>query len=213
VRGGVRGHLLEPGAGAALAVAAAGRGNAGPLQTLDQVVANLLELRHVGHMPLRPQQRMGWLAGLSRVGGIGGELGLELGDLAAKLPAPQPLVAANLGKLRVGGLRRGGRQIDFGRSLDGACGVDRAREIAGIDSGFPGALDGVGRQALQVRGVAGALGDERAEPVPRVDQAVLDQAAVHGACGVDVDAGPGRELADARKPVPRRELLARDQHS
>jgi hypothetical protein len=52
VRGRVRGHLLEAPASATLAVAAPLRSRAGAVEALDQVVADPLELDHVGHVAL-----------------------------------------------------------------------------------------------------------------------------------------------------------------
>src|SRR5215211_3953503 len=77
VGGRIGRHLLEPGAGATLAIAPALGGRAGAVEALDQVVADLLELGHAGHVPLGPKERMGGLAGLSRVRRVGGELSLE----------------------------------------------------------------------------------------------------------------------------------------
>jgi hypothetical protein len=92
VRAGIGRHLLEPRAGARLAVCAASRSRASAVEPLDQVVADLLQLGHVGDVALGAKEGMRRLAGLSRVGGISGELRLEVRDLAAKLLASDSLV-------------------------------------------------------------------------------------------------------------------------
>jgi hypothetical protein len=141
VRGGVGGHLLEPGAGATLTTSPLGLGGAGTVETLDQIVADRLELGHVRHVALGSKERMGGLPGLAGVGRVGGELRREVRDLATQLPAAEPLVA--LGREHLG--------PGLARQHIGARGVDRAREIARIDAALAGALDGLGCQALQIR--------------------------------------------------------------
>jgi hypothetical protein len=208
VRGRIGRHLLEPGPGAALARASSLGGFAGALEALDQVVADALELGHVGDVALGPKQGMGGLTRLARVRRIGRELSLQARDLAAKLLTAEPLVA--LHRRHVGlGRRREGRRID--RELLGPGGVDRTCQVAWIDAALPGAVHGVGGQPLEVRGAGCVLGHERAQAVAGRDQPVLHQAAVDRARGVDVHPGAARELADARKPVPGAELAARDQ--
>jgi hypothetical protein len=202
VRGWVGRHLLESPAGAALAVGPAGRGRPSAVETLDQIVADLLQLGHVRDVSLGAEEGMRRLAGLPRVGGIRGELRLEVGDLAAKLLAPEPLVGLDRRHLGLWRL--------YGQT--GAGGVDRPREVPRVDAALPGALHGLGREALQVRRAAGVLGHEGAEAVTRRDQTVILEPAVDGARGVDVDAGAARELAHAREPVAGAELAACDQH-
>jgi hypothetical protein len=90
---GVGSHLLEPGARATLAIGPTRGGRTGAVEALDQVVTDLLQLGHVWDVPLGAEEGMGGLAGLSRVGGIGGELCLEVRDLAAQLLPPEPLIA------------------------------------------------------------------------------------------------------------------------
>jgi hypothetical protein len=70
VRRRVGRHLLEPLPCAALRVAAALRHRARSVETLDQIVADLLELGHVRDVALGAKQRMGGLAGLAGIGGV-----------------------------------------------------------------------------------------------------------------------------------------------
>jgi hypothetical protein len=209
---GIAGHLLERRAGAALALAAAfGRGT-GAAQPLDQVVADRLELGHVGDMSLRAKQRMGGLTRLSRVGRIGGELGLQPRDLAAKLTAPESLGALDVGHLGV--RRRGGlAPVALERSRTGARGVDRARQVSWVHIVFPSTLHRFGRQALEVRGGGGALGNEGAEAVARGDQPVIGEPVIDRAGGVDVHARAAGELAHTGQAIARSQLSARDEHS
>ena len=60
--GGVGGHLLQPGARLALALAIALGFVAGARQALEQLVAGLLQLGHVGDVALGAEQRMRRLA-------------------------------------------------------------------------------------------------------------------------------------------------------
>jgi hypothetical protein len=209
VRGRIDRHLLQPGAGAPLAIAAALGGRAGAVETLDQVVSDLFELGHVRHMALGPKKRMGGLAGLAGVCRVGGELSLETRDLAAKLLSTEALVALNRGHLRLLSAVHGGR---IALEPLGAGGVDRPREVARIDPALPGAVHGLRGEPLEIRRAGGILGDERPEPVAGGDEPVLHQPVVDRPSGVDVDAGAGRELANAGQPVAGTELTARDQH-
>jgi hypothetical protein len=202
VRGGIGRHLLESPAGAALTVGPAGRGCASAVKTLDQVVADLLQLGHVGHVSLGAEEGMRRLAGLPRVGGIRGELRLEVGDLPAKLLAPEPLIGLDGRHLGLSG--------PYGQI--GAGGVDGPREIPGIDAVVPGALHSIGREPLQVGRAGSVLGHERPEAMARGDQAVILEPSVDRTRGVDVDAGAAGELADAGEPVAGAELAACDQH-
>jgi hypothetical protein len=99
VGGRIADHLLHAGAGAALPLAAALSSLAGLLQPFHQVVSDRLQLLHVGDVPLRAQQRVGGLARLAGVCGVGGKMGLEAGDLPAQLAPAQALVALDSGKL------------------------------------------------------------------------------------------------------------------
>jgi len=92
VGGGIGSHLLEPRPGAPLVLGSPSLRGAGAIEALDQVVANLLQLGHVGHVPLGAEKGMCGFPGLSRIGGICRELCLEVGDLTAELLAPEPLV-------------------------------------------------------------------------------------------------------------------------
>jgi hypothetical protein len=205
-------HPLPPGASLELALAATVGRLASALQALHQLVARALELGHVGNVPLGAKERVGGLARLPRLR-VGGELGLEAGDLAPQLPPAEPLVAVDLRD-------RVPRHVEtepIGERFDAraprpAGGVDGARHVAGVDAVRPGAVGSLGREAFEVRGHGGALGDERAEAVTGDDQPVLLEPPVHGPGRVDVDAGAAGELADAGKPVTRAELPARDQH-
>jgi hypothetical protein len=211
VRGGIGRHVLEPVAGAALAVAAPLGDRPGALQALDQVVPDLLQLGHVRHVALRPQQGVRRLAGLSRIGRIGGELRLQTRDLTAELPAAKALVAGDVGDLG-GGASRLRRQLweRFGRV---ARRVDGPRQVARVDAAVSRALHRLSGEALQVGGARGVVGDEGAEPVPRGDQALLLQTPVDGSRGVDVDFGADGELAHPGQAIARRQLAARDQHA
>lgn len=164
MRRGIGGHLLERRAGPALALAAALGGGTGALQPIDQVVADRLELGHVGDVALRAKQRMGGLAGLSRVARIGGELGLQPRDLAAQLPPAEPLVSLDVGHLGIP-RPRGLAPITLQCAGAGARGVDRARQVSWIHAIVPGALHRFGRQALEVRRAWGIVGNEGAEAV------------------------------------------------
>jgi hypothetical protein len=201
VRGGIRRHLLEPPAGAVVAVSAASSRRSSTVEALDQVVADLLQLGHVGHVSLGAEEGMGGLAGLSRIGRVCGELRLEVRDLAAKLPAPEPLVGLDRRHLAV---RRRSGQIRPGR-------VDRPGEVPGVDATLPGALDGLGREALEIRRARGIVGDERPEAMARGNQPVVLEPAVDGARGVDVHTGAARELTHAGEAVTWAELAACDQ--
>jgi hypothetical protein len=85
VGGRIADHLLQAGASAALPLAAALGNLTGLLQPLYQLIPNLLQLRHVGDVAFGAEQRVGRLAGLPGLRGVGGELRLEAGDLAAQL--------------------------------------------------------------------------------------------------------------------------------
>jgi hypothetical protein len=204
-------HVLEPAACAALTGAAALGSRPGALQPFDQVVPDLLELGHVRHVALRAQEGVGWLAGLSRIARIGGELRLQARDLATELPAAEALIARDLRDVGCGGgwLRRHllERSGCVARGVDGPC------QVARIDAAVPRAIDRLRREALQVGIARGVVGHEGAEPVPRGDQPLLLEAPVHGPRGVDVDSGAGRELPHPGETVAGRELAARDQNS
>jgi hypothetical protein len=90
---GIGSHLLESRARATLAIGPACGGRTGAVQALDEVIPDLLQLGHVGDVPRGAQEGMRGFAGLSRVGGIGGELCLEVRDLPAQLLPAEPLVA------------------------------------------------------------------------------------------------------------------------
>ena len=139
--GGIGRHLLEPSARAALAVGPASLGGTSAVEALDQVVANLLQLGHVGHVSLGAEEGVCRLARLTRVGRIGGELRLEAGDLAAKLLAPDSFVGLDG---RHAGLALLGRYV-------GAGGIDGPRQIPGIDTLLARAVDSLGREPLEVR--------------------------------------------------------------
>ena len=214
--GRLAGHSLPPGVSLELALAATVRRFASALQALHQLVARALELGHVGNVALGAKERVGGLARLPRLR-IGGELCLEAGDLAPQLPPAGPLVGVDLrerGPGRVEIELVGARFERFDApGPRSAGGVDGPRQVAGVDAVRRGAVRSLRRQSLEVGGHAGVLGDERTEAVPGDDQAVLLEPAVDGPGRVDVDAGAAGELADARKPVARTELPARDQHS
>jgi hypothetical protein len=195
-------HLLEPRARPPLSLAAAIGGRPRPVEALDQVVADLLELGHVGDVALRAKEGMGGLAGLAGIARVGGELSLEMRDLAAELLAADAFVGRDL-------RHTGFRSVDFPRSLAGR--IDRPRQVAWIDPLLTGLLDGVGGEAPEVRRARGVLGHERPEPVARRDQAVLFQAAVHSPGCVDVHSRSARELTDAGQTIARAELPAGDQ--
>jgi hypothetical protein len=146
VSGGVGRHLLEPRAGAALTLAASLRRRPRSVEPLDQVVADLLELGHVRDVALRAKQWMGGLARLAGVAGVGGQLRLETGDLAAELLPADALVGDDLGQVR---LRR--RELLAGLARGGAGRVDRPRQVARIDAVLAGVLDRLGGEALEIR--------------------------------------------------------------
>jgi hypothetical protein len=210
VGGRVDCHLLEPRPSAALHVAAAlGRG-ASAVETLDQVVADLLELGHVRDVALGTKQGMGGLTGLAGITGVGRQLRLEARDLAAELPAAEPLVGRDVGNL---GVRSVGVLTGLSADRLGARArrVDRPRQVARVDPVLPGAIDGVRRQPLQIGGAGRILGDEGPQPVSGCDQPLVLEPPVHRARRVHVHPSPARELANAGQPVSGSELTAGDQ--
>jgi hypothetical protein len=200
----IGGHLLEPGASPALMTGPLGLGGAGAVETLDQIVPDRLELGHVRHVALGAEQGVRRFPGLSGVGRVRGELCLEVRDLAPELPAAEAFVALDTGRLGLGDARKLGLEVRARR-------VDGPREVPRVDPAFARALDRLGGQALEIRRAARVGGDEGPEPVPRGDQPFVLEPAIHRACGVDVDAGAARKLADPGQPVAGSELAARDQ--
>src|SRR4051794_3410568 len=196
VRGRISRHLLEPSAGAPLLIASPLRRCPGAVQALDQVVADSLELGHVRDVPLGAKQRMSGLAGLARVGRIRGQLRFEPGDLTSKLLATRTLVGCDVGNLRLRSLcALPGVRAE--RLRGRACRVNRACEIAWIDSVLSRILDRLSGKALQVWRSWRVIRDERPQAVTRGDQPFVLQPPVHRARRVHVHAGPARELADA----------------
>ncbi len=155
MRGGIGRHLLEPRPRPPLPLAASLRGSAGPVQALDQLVADPFQLGHVGDVTLWAKQGMGRLAWLAGVARVGGELRLQAGDLAPELLPPGPLVGGHLGYLR-----RLWNEPFAGLAGGRAGRVDRPRQVARIDAMLVGALDRLRSQALEVRRAWGVLGHE-----------------------------------------------------
>jgi hypothetical protein len=187
------------------------RGLARVAKATHELVANSLELRHVRHVSLGEQERVRGLVRPARLR-VARELRLQASDLAAKLPAPGPLVDLRVRK--VGG-RRG--RLGFQHRLRGdaerrARSVDRPREVARIDPTLAGAFGCLGSQALEAGVDRGVIGHERAQAVPGGDQPLLLEAPVHGAGGVHVHPGASRQLPYARQAIPRLQLPAGDQH-
>ncbi len=141
MRLGVADDLLATRVGSSLALALALGLAAGVLEAFHQLVAGRRELGKVGDAA-RGQKRWMGMALRSRLG-VGGQLGLQAGDLAAKLPASRCLVGldADIGRLAFG------RQRVISCP---ACRVDRARDIAWRDAFATRLRDGLGRDALDV---------------------------------------------------------------
>jgi hypothetical protein len=127
VPGRIGEHRLEALAGRALALAFVLCGRAGPLETLDEVVAQALQVGEADDAPLRCPFRRG--SGMRR---IGGEAPFESRDLIAQGAARGPFVSTlerrDLGDLEGGGR---GRQVAASR-------VEDAGQVTGVDPLVPG---------------------------------------------------------------------------
>jgi hypothetical protein len=156
---------------------------------------------------------MARLDGGAHLSGVGGQLCLQPADLATKLDSRRALLAlAHVREQRLLGLVAHPLDVDLiGQRGRGAPDGDRSRELARLDAGFASRLDRLGRQHLQGGVRFEVLGDEGAEAVARGDHAVLLQAPVDGAGGVDVDPRALGELAHARQSGAGAEATAADE--
>jgi hypothetical protein len=126
---------------------------------------------------------------------VGGELGLEPGDLAAQLGAGAALVgvAGDVGK-------RGGGD-----------GVERHRDLAGLEPGRLGPGERLADELAELGGDRGVVGHVGAGALARGDEALVLEAPVDGADRVHVHAAALGELADARQALARPSLARADE--
>jgi hypothetical protein len=189
------------GPGGALAAAALLGRRVGLLQSFDELVADRLEVSEVGDRGVGGAR--GALLGIELR--IGRELPFQARDLR-----PQGLAGGALVRLGELGVEvRGGRGLVDGVGL--ACRVDRAGELAGLDAERGRRLGSVGGGLLEGRRDPRMLGDEGPGAMAGDHQTLVLEPAVDRAGGVDVDPGPGAELAHPRQPGPGLETAALDQ--
>jgi hypothetical protein len=215
---GVADHPLAAGPGALLAGGLALGRVAGLGELVHQRVADLLELFDAGDVWLGPAYGPGRIVAL-QLADVGGELGLEPADLAAKLLANLELVAFGVGIREVVDRDGDGSAPlprTFGDSLlepagEGCADHRHDAEIARARARGSGIFDRADGDLLELGSGRRAIGDEGAEAVLGDDEPLLLEAPVDGAHRVDVDLGPLGEAAEARQPITGREPAARDQ--
>ena len=157
----------------------------------DEDVADLLELLDAGDVSFGPG-RGGRQLAHRKVAHIGGELGLQLGDLTTQLPSYLDRLAALVGGIRACRGRRAALHVEHV-----GAGHQGNRQVARVGARFLAAADRVEHYRLEPELRLGSFGDERAPALLAGDQPLLLQRVVDGAHRIGVNARPIRETADA----------------
>ena len=215
--GGVLEHCVVLAPGDTLLVSALRDAAANPLQPIDELIANRLQLADAGDPRGRSGERLGRRlrdAGPGGVLGIGGQLSFEAGDLLAQRTARGAL-AGGVGDLRgcgeIGEL--GGRRFVRPQASGKASCIQRPGQLARLDADLAGRGRGIGRNPLEIRRNSRVGGNESPRAVLGDDQAFVFEAAVQRPRRVHVHASGNGEVANARQTVPGRQAAAEDQRS
>jgi len=204
VRRGVGEHVLHVRAAALLADAAALGLAAKAGEALDQLVAGALQLLDARH-PSDRHRRCDSLGSRPApvVPRVGGELGLDPGDLRAQLAAK--------GRCAGVGVQRGKGGIGKAAATRGSARRPDGRgELGEVDAGVPGVLDRLFGDLVDLPQLSGALGHVGAATVLGGDQLLMFERQIGGASRVHVDPGELGQLADAGQPVPAAQGPAHD---
>jgi hypothetical protein len=213
VRRGVIDHVAEALARRALVAAPTLDLGPDPLEAIEELVADGLQLTKIGDPRSRPGKRLRRSLRYARLGcllGIGRQQRLQPGDLTPEGPPGRPsvlLAGRSEGGFGVG--RRG--RLPHKRLVGRRAGVQRAGEVAWIDSERARGLGRIGGHLLERRRRGDVRQDEGSLPVARHDKPLVLQAPVDRPGGVDVDPGTDSQLPHTGELVPASESATEDQ--